>query len=92
MLRRPPALSASALSTPAFSWVGLHRPAELPNCRPADLPTCRPADLDCRPALMLVPVTSTRRIVFPQQSKDRLAWWQGWWSRPSPRRSRTRKR
>ncbi|WP_161565911.1 hypothetical protein [Micromonospora sp. B006] len=42
--------------------------------------------------LVLAAALSALRIVFPQQSKDRLAWWQGWWARPTRRwRSRGRR-
>jgi hypothetical protein len=77
MLRRPPALSASALSLTGVPLVDAF----------TDLPTWTVVLL-----LVLATVISTLRIVFPQQSKDRLAWWQGLWSRSSRRRSRTRKR
>ncbi|MFI5950399.1 hypothetical protein ACIA8B_22815 [Micromonospora chalcea] len=78
MLRRPPALSAPALSFTGVSLVNAF--SDLPNWTVVLL-------------LVLVTVISILRIVFPQQSKDRLAWWQGWWSRPSRRRqSKTRKR
>ncbi|MEU7761612.1 hypothetical protein [Micromonospora aurantiaca (nom. illeg.)] len=42
--------------------------------------------------LVLAAALSTLRIVFPQQSKDRLAWWQGWWARPTRRRRSRRSR
>jgi hypothetical protein len=77
MLRRLPALSTSALS---FTGVPLMDAF-------TDLPTWTVVFL-----LVLATIISMLRIVFPQQSKDRLAWWQGWWSRPSRRRSMTRKR
>ncbi|GIF75678.1 hypothetical protein SAMN05421812_13636 [Asanoa hainanensis] len=77
MLRRPPALSASALS---FTGVPLVDAL-------TDLPTWTVVLL-----FVLATGLSVLRIVFPQQSKDRLAWWQGWWSRPSRLRRTPRKR
>jgi hypothetical protein len=71
MLRRPPALSA-----PALCLLGVPVLDAFPT-----LPSWAVVLL-----LVLVLITGALRIVFPQQSKDRLAWWQAWWNRPLRRR------
>ena len=75
MLRRPPAQSIPALSFPGVPFMDAV----------AGLPTWTVVLV-----LVLAAALSALRIVFPQQSKDRLASWQGWWARPSRRRRNQR--
>lgn len=74
MRHRPPALAASAL----LPFIGVPVVDAL-----TPLPSW----------LVIVLFTGTTAvtvagIVFPQDSKDRLAWWQSWWNRPRRRGDR----
>ncbi|GGM22631.1 hypothetical protein ACFFX1_11010 [Dactylosporangium sucinum] len=71
MLRRPPALSASALSLTGVPLV--YAVAPVPMWIIVVL-------------LIATVVIGIVGAVFPQKSEDRLAWWQSWWDRTRHRR------